>query len=714
MALDFPSRRLILFSGPEDWGLKAVRELIDRSGLKEKDLCWPEKNDAAMASLGQDYSLAVINAYQGLNPDVFGRLSGTVLAGGAVLIICPDLEAWSKFDDPAKVKLTPYPQNPSEVRGAYLLRWVGCIKQLDGVECLTPTSPQAAAIKTVMPLVCKSSAATPDQQLAIDAIIKVVTGQRRRPAIILADRGRGKSAALGMAAGQLLKEGKTKHIIVASNGVRQCNTLLKHAEAVLPDAVFNPSHKCLYYRDASLNIIAPDVLLSSHRQCDVLLIDEAATIGIARLEQLLIWYPRLAMATTEHGYEGSGRGFALRFKQLIGQHSRGPRLVFLKQAIRWGEDDPLERWTKQLLLLGRPQKPQNWPKQISYSALDFEPLSQVRLANDEAMLMDVFACLVDAHYQTKPSDLRLLLDAPNGLLWCAFYQGAVAGLVWVMLEGGLEGQLAREITASRRRPQGHLAPQILAAHLGIDQAVECRCARIQRIVVKPGLQRKGLGRWMLAELAKKITTKVDYLASSFGCNQTLLQFWQDSDYQIVRFSDQNAASSGLHSALVIKPISVEGERITALACNIFAAHFCIQLTNRLASLSPALIAEIHFEAARKISLAPYELKSMVLFAHGNLAFESCLSGLGKLALLVLYDFSAQDILSVAQRRLIIARILQGKPWKVCAEQISQNTGKAGCLVLLREAVRAVLQMNNFAEAVAPLIDHYINPDQTSQ
>ena len=81
--------------------------------------------------------------------------------------------------------------------------------------------------------------------------------------------------------------------------------------------------------------------------------DEAAGIPLDSLATLLTFYPRIAMATTVHGYEGSGRGFLLRFREIIERHSRGWHPVTLGTPVRWAPGDLLEARINQLLLLGR-------------------------------------------------------------------------------------------------------------------------------------------------------------------------------------------------------------------------------------------------------------------------------------------------------------------------------------------------------------------------
>lgn len=707
MTHQLSKRRLILISGPQAQALSAAEQLIQRSGL-EKDSIYRWQPDAtAQSELGRDFSVVLINAYQGLNPDSIGRLSGTVIAGGALIIVCPELSQWADYTDPERNKLLSYATDINAVGKGYVSRWVCLLKKMDGPAKLNFDEVQSiAAIKPCRIHLPAGHSITVDQQAAVEAICKAATAKRKRPAIITASRGRGKSSALGLAAGGLIRTQHCRNIIVTSSGSGQLKSLFKNAQAALPGSRINADGKSIQHPNGSLRYVAVDSLIAQTTDCDLLLVDEAASLGVSRLLHLLKAYPRLAFSTTEHGYEGSGRGFSLKFKQLVQAHCRGAYLVSLTKPIRWRNHDPLEAWINQLLLLDAVTPAICPPADINFSKLEFKLISRETLANDEDLLRRVFALLVDAHYQTRPVDLRYLLDAPKAQLWAAHQYGDPIGLVWLVMEGGLDSTIAREIVSGTRRPQGHLAPQILAAHLGLEKAITLHCARIQRIVVHPDLQNRGLGSWMLNAIKSCMQLETDYLASSFGADLLLSRFWIRAGYQAVRLSDQAHAASGLRSALVIEPLSKQAKAMTSEATRIFLDQLVCQLADSLKQQSAPLILTL----ASSPSWLPSPLSSLAsipipkpcqsitddnfkaacLFAYAQRPYESCLPALRYLARQLLSSAPLQSKLGASQASLYITRILQHQYWDRCAA-LAGLSGKKGCLRSLRKSSQMILE-----------------------
>ena len=700
------SRRLILLSGTQAWGEQAALELINRSGLRAEQSLWLAPADNALNFLGQDRALVTIDTYHGLNPDVFGRVSGLVQAGGALLLICPALEDWPDYHDPEYLKLVPYPLQVETIKGFYLKRWVRLLSSLDGIERYTAATQTAIpALRACPPGAAISQACTPDQQGAIQTVLSVVQGQRRRPAIISADRGRGKSAALGLAAGQLLATQQVQSIILTASSMSQVGSVFKHAHAVLPDAILDTRQKRLQHPHGNIRYIAADSLVAKQHECDLLIVDEASTLGVARLEALLKRYPRIAFSGTEQGYEGSGRGFSLKFRQLIQAHCRGQHALKLNTPVRWAVNDPLEYWTNRLLLLDSEQPQGEAHQRIKTDELNFREIEQSQLAEDDALLNKIIGLLINAHYQTRPADGRHLLDAPNSRLFIAEHNKQVVGLVWLMLEGGLEIDIAREIVAGCRRPQGHLVPQILAAHLGLEDAIVLRCIRVQRIAVSPLLQGQGIGSWMLAQLEQRMGRNIDYLASSFGADLPLSRFWRRAGFHAGRVSDKPQAASGLHSLVMYKPLSQAALSLDQQLIELFRAQLIQQLASGLKQFPPALACSLAHDNSANLDLTAYELKAAVLFAWAQRPYESSLAALMKIGQYCLLNAGSGTEVDKLTRHLFINCTLQNQPWSVCCELLDIPGKKEG-VKQLRRGARSLLSQAGLDEEITGLRTQY--------
>ncbi|RTF44689.1 tRNA(Met) cytidine acetyltransferase, partial [Serratia marcescens] len=188
---------------------------------------------------------------------------------------------------------------------------------------------------------------------------------------------------------------------------------------------------------------APDALLAQCREGDVsdvgwLLVDEAAAIPAPLLQQLIGYFPRVLLTTTVQGYEGTGRGFLLKF--CVGLPSY--QALSLQQPMRWAQGDALERVTDNALLFNELPA---WS--VDGQAIDYSQAEQRELCADPQRLARFYALLSSAHYRTSPLDLRRLMDAPGMHFGLAQAGQEVVGAVWLADEGGLSAELAHDVWA---------------------------------------------------------------------------------------------------------------------------------------------------------------------------------------------------------------------------------------------------------------------------
>jgi tRNA(Met) cytidine acetyltransferase len=443
--------------------------------------------------------------------------------------------------------------------------------------------------------------------------------------------------------------------------------------------------------EARLEFVAPDELALSPQAADLVMVDEAAAIPAPLLERLLSRYARIAFATTVHGYEGAGRGFALRFHQVLDRRTPQWRAIRLETPIRWAPGDPVERFSFRALMLDTQPAAEAIATQALAQHCVFERLDRDKLVDDETTLSELFALLVLAHYQTRPADLRHLLDGPNLAVYVLRYRGHIIATALVAEEGDLDDNIGAKIYQGRRRVRGHLLPQTLAAHVGLEQAPALRAARIIRIAVHPAAQRKGLGTRLLNTIAEQILDQgLDYLGSSFGATVELLRFWHQSSFLPVRLGISRGANSGAHSVVVLHPLSTAGKALYATARQRFLDHFPQQLSDPLRALDPELAAMLLQTPSPSIpELDPQDWRDVVTFAFALRGYEVSLTPIWKLTCTALADPKGADLLDAPQREALIIKVLQKKNWNEAATTMGLP-GRAAVVKLLRRAVQPLV------------------------
>ncbi|HIQ07098.1 MAG TPA: tRNA(Met) cytidine acetyltransferase, partial [Thiotrichaceae bacterium] len=362
------------------------------------------------------------------------------------------------------------------------------------------------------------------------------------------------------------------------------------------------------------------------------------------------------------------------------------------QAIRYADNDPLEQFLFSSLLLNTSPCWVSTEKKILLDDCQVRVLSSADLIADEALLREVFGLLVLAHYQTRPKDLRHLLDGVGVQVLVVQWQNQVVATALVVREGGFDPILAKEIYYGRRRPQGHLVPQSLAVHAGIAEAPLLTTDRIMRIVVHPELQRQGLGGLLLAAIAKQ--SQADTLSVSYGVSVGLLQFWQQQGYSVVRIGLTRDASSGRHTAIMLRAISSKGRVLLGVSRQRFKYYLPVLLAEPLRDLEPAIVEKImpkQWDDTTHSALDNKDKQDLLSYTEGCRQYECCLLAVKKLY----FDAEKKGALSQLEKRtrqLLVAKIEQSLDWKFIVQQQGFQ-GKKQVISRFREGVGLLLAIS---------------------
>ncbi|TYC57067.1 tRNA(Met) cytidine acetyltransferase [Marinobacter sp. BW6] len=687
-------RRLVLLEGSREKNLEWLSALLSELELQTSLWTGPTGQcpdprltrivpGEARQWLGREVSLIIWDGWQGNPPDAFAALSGALTAGGLLFWLMPPLDEWHRFADP------DYPRTGLDHGGEhpFAARMADILVDHEAVIRISPGKlPSTVPAIPAVPEQSFRIGATRDQEQLVQRLVRFGLGRRRRPLVVTADRGRGKSAALGMAAAELLEKGR-REIVVTAPSEQNVDTLFRHAREALSDQLDHVSAGTLTTRSGGrLRFIPVRELLALRPEAEVVLVDEAAAVQASLLKSVLLGWPRVAFATTVHGYEGAGRGFAIRFRQVLEQSTPHWQAMTLTEPVRWAVNDPLEALVSQLFLLAAdgsvpPRKTESSAGELVIEA--WHPAT----AGDEA-LSHAFGLLVDAHYRTSPADLRQWLDDPAARSWRARIGDRTVGILWCALEGGLSPELAEQVSLGTRRIRGHLLPQSLASHSGYPEAAVLEGLRVVRIAISDDVRRQAIGRSLVeAALAYSVAQGVDYLGTSFGGSTDLLAFWQTCGLHVLRVGLQQEATSGEYPLQMIKGISQTALDLEGRIRKRLAGHWLTLLPDNWPGLEPDLLAEITADLPPGPGLDSDDLRDLRNFANGHRGFQVMVPVLRKLS-------QARGTMAWLRDHEDLAvwcgSVLQGWPWSSLQAQklcLGQREGEDRLRLLVRDRLK---------------------------
>ena len=668
-------RHVFVLSGRREWQKNSLIDIL--SGYENESLWVGEENPYVFPFvevtktriwLGKEKQVVIFDANNDFNPDSFAAISGIVIGGGLFFLLLPEVASWDR------IYSSPF--------GRRLIQSISQHSDLIVIDQDSTNFNIAPATRTSSALHnYKAPFLTLDQQQAVESIQQALINENGLPVVLVSDRGRGKSAALGITIARLLKSGLT-NIVITAPRLSATDIIFKHIADTLEDAVV--TRACVKYAETAVKFYSPDNLIQNNIRADILFVDEAAAIPVPILSSFLNIYPQCVFATTVHGYEGTGRGFALRFYRELDEKYKGWLKLKMQAPIRWAENDPLEKWMFDLLCLDAEIVDIDNPEELNCHDIEHRLLNKNELA-DSNRLKEIFSLLVIAHYRTRPKDLKSLLNNNDISVYVSLYCRHVVAVALVINEGSFSEALSSEVYQGERRPLGHLLAQTLTYHCGIENAAILDYARVMRIAVHPELQHKGIGTGLVKFIVDTEKARGrDAIGTSFGLNPELLSFWRMLNFDVVRIGFSREQTSGEHAAVMLHELSSKGAKIRNIAGIQFNDKLKLWFDDVLKDMPLVLKNEFNFKNQTELTLSPFEEKDLDSFIRYSRGYELCISAINKYVAMRLTKLKSRT-LPHDMKHILNMKCVEKLSWKEMASRLSL-TGKNQARERFRKAV----------------------------
>lgn len=714
-------RRVLVFSGTLDATQSALEKMLSNGvidpsamtvvGSETSVPCEHLSHAHADRLLGATRDSVVVNCHEELRPNVIGRVVGAVDGGGLLVFMTPSFSDWPAMRDGFDATLAVPPYSIDDVGGNFKRRFVDTLQAHRGVAIIDVeadsvitdgiTDPAPRILADSPDQTCPSDtsdrefpAAAYETCLTADQVAAVSTLETLRTpgkaVLVEADRGRGKSAAAGIAAASFVVEGLD--VCVTAPQHRSAVELFDRARLLLsriapsvtvsgdPPQLLETATGRVYYR-------TPREAIEEASQADVVLVDEAAGLPVRVLTELLA-APAIGFLTTVHGYEGAGRGFSVRFRDKLVESDHSLERIELHEPIRYAAGDPIEVWAFRALLLNASPPPESVVEGAIPNEVEYAKLTPDSLLDDDQLLRETFGLLVLAHYRTEPDDLARLLDAPNIDVRALLFEGHVVAVALIAREGGLDAG-RRAAMYEGDRIAGNMLPDVLTSQLRDENAAALTGGRIMRIATHPAVRSRGLGSLLLESLREEFSDR-DWLGTGFGATPELLRFWTRNGYSPIHLSTTRNESSGEYSVLMLNPLSEAGRDLRTRHARWFLQRVGDQLSDALSDADPdivrSVIRAVDAEPTAAPTLSDRDWRVVADTAFGPGLYATAPGAFRELALAWLHapeTTGGGTDLSTREQRLLVLKVLQGRPWREVIDVLDYPSHREGMRALGR-------------------------------
>ncbi|KAL3818839.1 hypothetical protein ACJIZ3_004744 [Penstemon smallii] len=528
--------------------------------------------------LGNTFGMCILQDFEALTPNLLARTIETVEGGGLIVLLLRSLSSLTSLytmvmDVHERFRTESHSQASGRFNERFLLSLVSCkacIVMDDELNIL----PISSHMKTIAPFAVQEDSeglseaerelktlkeqlnddfpagplirkcCTMDQGKAVITFLDAILDKSLRSTVaLLAARGRGKSAALGLAIAGAIAAGYS-NIFVTAPSPENLKTLfefvckgfdmLEYKEHLDYDVVKSTNSD---FKNSTVRIN----IYKQHRQTiqyiqpheheklsqvELLVIDEAAAIPLPVVKSLL--GPFLVfLSSTVNGYEGTGRSLSLKLLQQLeeqnqlssrsSENAASGRLfkkIELSESIRYASGDPIESWLHSLLCLDVTNSVPSISRLPLPSECDLYYVNRDTLfsyhRDSELFLQRMMALYVASHYKNSPNDLQLIADAPAHHLFVLLgpvdesknHLPDILCVIQICFEGQISRKSAIKSLSEGHQPSGDQIPWKFCEQFRDTLFPSLSGARIVRIATHPSAMRNGYGSAAVELLAR--------------------------------------------------------------------------------------------------------------------------------------------------------------------------------------------------------------------
>jgi len=662
--------------------------------------------DRADTLLGTTRGAVVLDCHDACRPNVVGQAVGAVDGGGLLVLLTPPLDRWPAVRDGFDRGIAAPPADVSEVTGRFRRRLVRTLRAHRGVavvdadagriedDGLTDPPPRRPADaveippKARFPRAAYEACLTGDQADAVAALEALL--EPPAAVVLTADRGRGKSSAAGLAAAALALDGED--VLVTAPAYRNASELFARARELLERlgtlAVDGDPPRSIDAGDGRIRFAEPTAAASLPGDPGIVVVDEAAALPVGLLDSYLA-ADGVVYATTVRGYEGSGRGFDVRFRDRLAASRHDVTRIRMTDPIRYAAGDPVEAWVVHALALDARPAVDRVVEDATDETASYERVDRAALAADDNRLRELFGLLVAAHYRTEPDDLARVLDAPNVSVRTLVHRGHPVSVAVLAEEGDLDPATRSDIYEGGRI-RGNMLPDVFASQLREEDAPALDGVRVMRIATHHAARSRGLGSALLEAVRGEFAGR-DWLGVGYGATPELLSFWAENGFSTVSLSTTRNDTSGEYSAMMLAPLSERGRRLHDRHAAWFASRAPALLGDTLVDLEAdvAVAALRACDTPVDLALSERDWRLVAGAAYGPALYDVDPRPFRRIAIKQLVDPVDPGAIADRQRRLLVRKVLQARPWDAVADELGyHSTGQ--CMRALGNAYKPLV------------------------